>query len=350
MELVCPACGDRRDGSRDRFLRLWPFMIVGAVAAEGCASKSFAPEFTRRMEAGPNPPYLGQPAPGLTPERFAPGVVCTHAIELNSVLSPDGREFYFTRVINGVDTMLQISFADGGWGSPRELLLFPGSGRVECDDMTLSPDGKELYFLSRGPSTPGRTSNYDIWRSDRLPGGWSTAKRVPPPVSTEADEYYPVIGPDGSLYVVSTRDGSHLFRFPREADGRFARATRVGHPFSPRDGDMCISPDGNCFVVSAQRPRIGGSWKSDLHVSFRGPDAAWSEFVRLDDTFNTPNHEWCPMFSPDGRFLFFSRRSGAYDTPGWTGTTDGDVYWVDARALEKYRPAPPRLTPPPSPR
>ena len=56
-------------------------------------------------------PYLGQPVPGLTPKRFAPGIVCTPAVELNGVFSPDGREFYFTRLLEGIDTMHQITYA-----------------------------------------------------------------------------------------------------------------------------------------------------------------------------------------------------------------------------------------------
>jgi hypothetical protein len=54
--------------------------------------------------------YVGQPLPGLTPERFAPGLVSTDAIELNGVFSPDLREFYFTRVVDGLGTMHQIIF------------------------------------------------------------------------------------------------------------------------------------------------------------------------------------------------------------------------------------------------
>ncbi len=96
-------------------------------------------------------PYLGQSVPGLTPERFAPGIVCTKAVELNGVFSPDGREFYFARLIEGIDTMHQITFADGKWGAARKLLLFPGRVRVECADMVFSADGKELYFLADFP-------------------------------------------------------------------------------------------------------------------------------------------------------------------------------------------------------
>ena len=45
------------------------------------------------------------------------------------------------------------------------------------------------------------------------------------------------------------------------------------------------------------------------------------------------------MVTPDGKYLFFSRRFGPYDKTGWDGTTAGDVYWVDVRALDKYRAA-----------
>lgn len=40
---------------------------------------------------------------GDMPELFAPDIVSTEAVELNSVLAPDGREFFFTRLIEGPD-------------------------------------------------------------------------------------------------------------------------------------------------------------------------------------------------------------------------------------------------------
>jgi hypothetical protein len=45
------------------------------------------------------------------------------------------------------------------------------------------------------------------------------------------------------------------------------------------------------------------------------------------------------MVTPDGKYLFFSRRFGEYDKEDWEGTTDGEVYWVDVRTLDKYRSA-----------
>ena len=321
-----------------------PLAIVGILTVlASCSTEKNSVDPSKSNAVGaaavPEPPYVGQPVPGLTPERFAPGLVSTRAIELNGVFSPDQREFYFTRVVNGVDTMHQIVFADGKWGSPVELLLLPNQARAESADMVLSHDGQELFFLAGFPrSAASEKQNYDIWRSRRTNDGWSEAELVPAPISTNATEYYPVFGPDGSLYISSDRDGTFaIYRAARLAGGTFAPPVKAGHPFLPRDGDQTIAPDGSFIIVSAQRPRVGGSYKNDLFVSFRQSDGTYADFVKLDDTFNTPAHEWCPMVTPDGKYLFFSRRFGEYDKQGWEGTTDGDVYWVDVRALNKYR-------------
>jgi hypothetical protein len=327
--------------------------LVGAVAViTGCGTsekldrRAKPPAESKPASAAmlPQPPYLGQPVPGLTPERFAPGIVCTDAIELNGVFSPDGREFYFTRLIDGVDTMHQIVFADGEWGEARELMLFPNNARVEAADMVLSSDAQELYFLAKyAHAGTAEKPNYDIWVSRRVNGVWSLAELVPPPVSTAADELYPVFGADGSLYISSNRGGdmktSEVYRAQRQPGGGFQPPVKAGHPFQSNDGDMCIAPDGSFIVLSAQRPRVGGSYKNDLHVSFRRADGTWEDFVRLDDTINTQHHEWCPMITPDGKYLLFSRRFGEYDKEGWEGTTDGEVYWVDVSTLDKYRSA-----------
>jgi hypothetical protein len=298
--------------------------------------------------AQPVLPYLGQPVPGLTPEPFAPGIVTTKAIELNSVFSPDGREFYFTRLTGGVDTdtLHQIVFADGKWGHARELLLFPNKARVEAADMVLSADGQKLYFLARSAlAGTGDKPNYDIWVSRRVNGDWSMAELVGPPISTAADELYPVLGVDGSLYFASDRVGglgrdsagvsrSDIYRSQRRPDGSFDVPVNLGPPVNSEhgSGDMTLAPDESYLVISTRRP--GGLGRGDLYVSFRRADGRWGELVHLGDTINTEHHEWCPMVTPDGKYLFFSRWFG--DT--WEKATDGEVYWVDARILDQFRP------------
>ncbi len=45
--------------------------------------------------------YLGQKLPGLTPEPFAPGLVTTEGWEYSGTFSPDLKEFYFLREVEG---------------------------------------------------------------------------------------------------------------------------------------------------------------------------------------------------------------------------------------------------------
>jgi hypothetical protein len=102
--------------------------------------------------------YVGQPPPGMIPELFAPGVVSTDAVELNSVFSPDGREFFFSRLIDGPDEsdgypgktrpiLYHTVYQNGAWTEPRPLRLFPDAPYAWAADMSVSPDGRRLYFM-----------------------------------------------------------------------------------------------------------------------------------------------------------------------------------------------------------
>ena len=319
-------------------LRLALALIACIVVATSCNRQPQQEGASPVKAASPQPPYFGQPTPGTSPERFAPGVVSTDAIELNGVFTPDGREFFFTRLIDGVDTMHRSVFEDGRWSDPQPLLVFPGSAQAVAVDMSVSPDGQELYFLGQHPHEYARENpGYDLWVSRRVNDMWSTAQVVPPPVSTPAEELYPVVVADGSLYFSSNRAGglgrSDVYRAQRLADGTFGEPVNVGPPINSEfgTGDTFVSPDESYLIVSSRRP--GGFGNGDLYVSFRQKDGSWEKPVNLGETINTDQHEFCPMMTPDGKYLFFSRRWGAT----WKETTAGDVFWVDARLLDRFR-------------
>jgi hypothetical protein len=310
-------------------------LVVWALAAIACRGGQ---EKASGADALPDPPYFGQPVPGMLPEKFAPGVVSTDAIELNGVFTPDGREFFFTRLLDGVDTIHWSVFANGAWSEPQPLLLFPGRARAVAVDMSVSPDGRELYFLGQfvhehSSDKPGS----DIWVSRRVNGAWSTASVVEAPVSTSAEELYPVIVANGSLYFISNReDGrrSHLYRASRQADGSFAGPAKVGPPIADEQhgtGDTFVAPDESYMILASRRPPSFGN--GDLFVAFRRKDGRWGTPVNMGPSINTTEHEFCPMVTPDGKYLFFSRRWGAT----WETTTAGDVFWVDAKVLDQFR-------------
>lgn len=289
----------------------------------------------------PSADYLGQTPPSLVPEIFAPGLISTDAIEFNSVFSPDGREFFFARHHAGVDTMFRAAYAGGRWGEPEPLGVFPGD---VSGDMAVAPDGESLYFLGEYANEFARGKpTWDIWVSRKTDGTWGPARVVPPPISTEAMDVYPVVVGDGSLYFLSDRPGgiagsgrADLYRAQRLPDGSFAEPVNVGAPINHAlgIGDTFVAPDESYMVLSSRRTPSQG--ESDLFVSFRLADGRWSEPVSLGATINSDVIDFCPMVTPDGKYLFFTRLYGS----SWETATGGDVFWVDATVLEQFRPDP----------
>lgn len=290
----------------------------------------------------PVPPsirYLGQAPPGTTPVRFAPGIVSTDAIEINGVFRPDFREVFFARQVAGVFTLFRSTLAGTTWSAPEALPVFPDGARGMAVDMAYSPDGRDLYFLGRfKPGVSPEEAPIDIWVTRYRDGRWTTAGTVPPPVSTDASESYPTVAADGSLYFSSNRPGGHgradIYRAPRLADGSFGTPVNLGSPPNSSDGegDTFASPDETFLILASNRP--GGFGRGDLYVSFRAADSTWGVPINLGPDINTSDLEFCPMVTPDGRYLFFSRRYGGET---WETATDADVFWVDMAVVERLR-------------
>ena len=284
----------------------------------------------------PQGPYLGQTPPGTTPTLFAPDFVSTEKRELNAVFSPDGRELFFAqdRVPRG--TAILVTRREGErWTAPAVAHFSEGS--ASDVDIFLTADGQQAYFCSNRPGgatqeggqprTVGPT-NSDIWSVSRAGSGWGEPKPLGRPVNSDADDYYPTLARDGTLYFSSNRQGSlganDIYRSCRDEQGRWATPENLGAPVNTpgREFDPLIAPDQSWLIFASERP--GGLGAADLYVSFRMADGSWGEPKNMGPSVNTVESEYTPMLSPDGRYLFFTRGRQGYD----------DIYWVSASVLD----------------
>ena len=325
-----------------------------------CCASVFVSHAQQADFPGLKGPYLGQTPPGMTPELFAPGIICTGLYERDAVFSPDGKEFYFCVVTgDNAHSAILVSKQLGGRWTPPEVVPFSGDPKCRDAEPCISPDGKKLFFVSNRPDEARGESdeNWDIWVLERESGGWGEPVNLGPPVNTEAGEYFPSVTRDGTLYF--TRDEPktriHYIYRSRFVSGRYTEPERLPSQVNCGQSQFnaFISPDEDYLIVPVfGREDSYGS--TDYYIVFRNEKDEWSDPVNMGDKINSPSgFEWSPSVSPDGKvFFFMSTRPGrekASQKERWTyeqfrkshnlpENGNPDIYWVDAGIIEDLRP------------
>jgi ankyrin repeat protein len=304
---------------------------VGVAAREGhleivelLIAKGANKEYTRQTILEGE--YLGQEKPGLTPVMFAPGVVSTEKGELNSVFTPDGKEFYFAIQTGRMKWEIMVMKQENNRWSKPTVTSF--SGQYSDVDPFISPDGKKLFYASNRPleANGEPKKDFDIWVVERIKDGWSQPWNPGSPINSEEEEFFPTVTTDGTMYFQSKRPGCggerDIYR-SRPVNGKYEKVENVGDVINSEgfEGDAFISPDEDYMILSTDRPgRLG---KGDLYISFRDKDDQWTPLKNMGEKINTEYVENCPILSPDGKFLFFTR--------------NGDIYWVDAKVIQEFK-------------
>lgn len=273
--------------------------------------------------------YLGQKPPGLIPEVFAPGIVSIEkGKEYKITFSPDLKEIIFTRRTpkGGNDRLWHCRFENGRLTTPG---LVPFGYDCFEPEASFTPDGNGIYFASMRP-IPGEKSLSrmpNIWFVNKTGNGWSEPQFQGSPLNDYIPVYFSFEN-DGTLYFTNFN--------PREIytsklnNGEYTEFTRlpdeinylreVAHP--------AVAPDGSCLIVDSfyeENDKITGS----MYISFRKPDGSWTKAVSMKDVFNSVQYSTARI-TPDGKYIFFEKYIQETDK--------SDIYWVDAKIIEKLKP------------
>jgi Tol biopolymer transport system component len=257
-------------------------------------------------------PYLGQQAPGNTPELFAPGFISRpdYFEHSGAVFSPDLREVYWSAKPNAERYygIYYMEMTEDRWTAPSAIEFLEHNYRERGP--VFSPDGRTLYFDYNG----------DIWMVERKTDSWSEPEPVAEISDSVENDRVCSVSKDGSVYFIrcgSERSDRTLF-VSRMIDGNLSAPVR-----STKDiptgyhavGDVYVAPDETYAILELHADER----TSELFISYRMNDGTWTSEIKLPLGWAR-----CPVVSPDGKYIFFMRREG--------------IYWADAKVIGELRP------------
>jgi hypothetical protein len=160
------------------------------------------------------------------------------------------------------------------WSRPKAIEA-PINSKYQENSATFSFDGRGLYFVS---DRPGGYGGKDIYfsRADKN-GNWSEPINLGAAINTKYDEIGVFMLPDGkTLYFSSkghyTMGGYDVFKTVFE-NGKWLEAINLGYPINSADNDVffSISANGRHGFYSSVRPEgMGGQ---DIYmINFYGPE------------------------------------------------------------------------------
>jgi len=328
------------------YLILLLFIVFGCDKEESANNAENIPNIKEK--------YMGQEVPGLTPRIFAPDIISTGMSEINSVYSPDYKEFYYSVIMpNKQYVIMEMRYDGSKWTKP-EVADF--SGKYSDADPFITNDGKWLYFISKRPidSSKNNKKDWDIWKLVRENDKWGNPQRLDSRINSSADDLYPTLSKQGNLYFSSGRKGSiggrDIFCAKKDVNG-FSDVYRLNDSINRNwEGDVFIAPNEEYLIfVSFGRPQGNG-----LYISFN-ENGKWSNPKRMGKEINVTGREFCPMVSPDGKYFFYTSAQineqkasfekltyknikekfiESYNHPGMG---KNDIYWMDAKIIEKYK-------------
>ena len=280
------------------------------------------------------------------PKEFA------HLSVRDFALSPNNDEIFFTVESNKntIAMIMQLVKKNGQW----QMNIAPFSGNYYDLEATFAPDGKSLYFVSNRPlQKDSAIKDFDIWKTEKVNGVWQSPKNLGNIINTEADEFYPAIANNGTIYFTAqykNAKGKEDIWVSKLVNGNYTKPESISDSVNSEkfEFNAYVSPDESVVIFTScgRADDLGGC---DLYISKKDANGNWQAAKNLGPTINSNKLDYCPFISFDKHFFVFtSNRTKVKDNYkkqlsldsflkeiGQLQNGKGNIYWIDANEVLK---------------
>ena len=245
----------------------------------------------------------------VKPQVFLSGLVSTGMNERDITLSPDGNELFFTATTpNQQQSCIFYSKkTKNAWSKPEKASF---SGIHPDLEPMFSPDGQTLYYASRRRDSVHLPLQADIYIVKRTEKGWSKEEKLP--FNTSVDEYFPSVNRAGDIFFTGIYDmdatGENIY-VARKTETGYAAPQKLSEAINSTNHEFnaFMHPDEN-FIIFTRFGQKGDKGGGDLYISYQN-NGTWSEALPLESA-NSSALDYCPFVDIQTNTLYFtSRRS-----------------------------------------
>ena len=201
-----------------------------------------------------------------------PKSINTKQHEASATFTPDGKTMYFTRNsdqrkkkkknVNHLKIFVS-NMIDGKWEDPKEVPF--NSENYSTGHPALSPDGKQMYFVSDMPGGYGHTDLYTI--DIDANGNFSEPRNLGPEINSNRKEMFPFVSQE-KLYFSSDRKsglgGLDIYQ-SAIAENTLESPVNLGKPYNSirDDFSFALKEGGNDGYLASNRK--GGKGDDDIY-------------------------------------------------------------------------------------
>ena len=235
---------------------------------------------------------------GALPKVFLQEGVSVPNDESAPSFTPDGKTVY----LSDHNTICFSKMVNGKWTKPKPISI---SSRWQDWDASLSPDGKQLIFVSNRPlegmPQDSAQKKGHLWYSSHLSGeNWSAPRHIGAPVNLDGfNAYAPSISNAGSLCFCSRgRDGNKGMcgYYTKWLGDHYDKPKLLSLNGGKDIFDPYISPDERYIIFVSEQ---------SLFISYR-QGSNWLSGQKLSTQVNNGGSSGGPYVSPNGKMLYYS--------------------------------------------